>query len=191
MGLLNVSMSYDSLAALAGVGARPGFAPGFASFACHVPCGAKGRAAVAAPAARCGVLLGAAGRRGAAVSPAWVFPPAPPFRRRPLSECGSSAGGQTHPRSLAALVHWGQPHGGHFRLLCRRPSAFAKATADKRAGFIPRRSRRDRPTFSNLSGLGVPCLRLGKLGQRRLKAVFHHSPSSSCSRRSVRAEPLA
>ena len=46
------------------------------------------------------VILGAAWGGGAAVFPAWVFPPAPPFRRRPLSECGSSAGGQTHPRKF-------------------------------------------------------------------------------------------
>ena len=71
-------------------------------------------------------------RRGGAglrFPPPGFSPRRPPFEGAPF-RVRIIGLGQTHPRSLAALVHWGQPHGGHFRLLCRRPSAFAKAMAD-------------------------------------------------------------
>ena len=49
---------------------------------CHVSCGAAG--APLNPLPLRGAGFSAAGRREAAVSPALVFPPAPPFRRHPL-----------------------------------------------------------------------------------------------------------
>ena len=77
----------------------------------------------------CGVFFARRGSGGLRFPPPGFPPRSPPFRGAPFL-CGSSTGGKTHPRSFASLSHWGQPHGGHFRFFCRRPSAFAKATAD-------------------------------------------------------------
>ena len=68
----------------------------------------------------CGVWRG--GEAWGAVSPALVSPPAPPFRRRPLFSADHRPGGKPIPVRSLALPRWGQPHGGHFRLWCRRPS---------------------------------------------------------------------
>ena len=107
-----VSRSYAPLAALAGDGARPGSAPGFAAL--RLSRTLRGWRARRCSRSRLrGAGFGAAGRRGAAVSPALVFPPAPPFRRRPLF-MRIIGRGKTHPRSLTSFVHWGQPHGGQF-----------------------------------------------------------------------------
>ena len=58
------------------------------------------------------------------------FPPCTPLSEAPFSSAVHRPGGKPIPVRSLALPHWGQPHGGHFRFECRRPSAFAKATAD-------------------------------------------------------------
>ena len=108
-----------------GDGARPGAAPARGR-AVTSPAGLRARRCPPGrfPAGRAarGFYSSAAGRRGAAVSPAWVFPPAPPFRRRPLSSADHRPGGKPIPVRSLALPRWGQPHGGQFRFFCRRPS---------------------------------------------------------------------
>ena len=106
-----------------------------------------GRAVVAAPAARCGFWRG--GGAGPRFPPPGFSPRRPPFpglrplgcghasgRKRPPGgapfECGSSAGGQTHPRSVACAPSLGAT--------ARRPFSFVWAAALRVPPEIPRRS---------------------------------------------------
>ena len=50
------------------------------------------------------------------------FPPGAPLSEAPLSSADHRPGGKPIPVRSLALPRWGQPHGGHFRLWCRRPS---------------------------------------------------------------------
>jgi len=123
---LIISRSYAPLAALAGYRRAQG--PRQREDALSRSLRSYGRAVVAAPpdhaayggCRECGFWRG--GEAGGCGFPRLGFPPGAPLSEAPLSVCGSSAGGQTHPRSLTSFVHWGQPRGGQFRSLCRRPA---------------------------------------------------------------------
>ena len=79
-----------------------------------------GRAVEPAPAARCGFWRG--GEAWGCGFPRLGFPPGAPLSEAPLSSADHRPGGKPIPVRSLALPHWGQPHGGHFRLWCRRPS---------------------------------------------------------------------
>ena len=102
--MLGVSRSCDPLTALAGIWARPGAAPPRSRSASRLLRG-KGAPLWPLPLRGAGLCLARRGGGRAAVSPALVFPPAPPFRRRPFSSADHRPGGKPIPvRSLRSLA---------------------------------------------------------------------------------------
>ena len=115
--------------------------------------------------------------------PPWFSPRRPPFGGAPF-ECGSSAGGKTHPRSLTSFVHWGQPHGGHFRLWCRRPSG-------PPAEISPPLTEHPRsPAVLRGPVARPPAVRVPHGSRASTVAAVHARPSANRSRR-LRAWPAS
>ena len=111
------------------------------------------------------------------------FPPAPPFRGSPflLRFIGRW---KTHPRSLTSFVHWGQPHGGHFRLWCRRPSG-------PPAEISPPLTEHPRPPAVLRGPVArTPAVRVPHGSRASTVAAVHARPSANRSRR-LRAWPAS
>lgn len=127
-------MTCAPLVALAGEGARPGSAPGFASSACHVsPAGLRARHCSRSSRPRrlrrvsgVRVLFRRGGEEGGCGSPALVFPPSPPLWRRPFRVRIIGRGGTPSPFGRLRSLTGGNRTAAIFVCLCRRPSAFAR-----------------------------------------------------------------
>jgi len=118
---------------------------------------------------------GAAGGGVHAVSPALVFPPGPPFPRRPLQQ-GTPPGGKTHPRYGGKRLRWGQQHGR----LCVQVAALRVHAATFTPPLRGRRSTTLAPCPQGLARWS---------GRHRLRRVSRLSARSGLARWRPSKEP--
>ena len=124
------------------------------------------------------------GEAGGCGFPRLGFPPGAPLSEAPLSSADHRPGGKPIPVRSLALPHWGQPHGGHFRLECRRPPG-------PPAEISPPLTEHPRPPAVLRGPVArTPAVRVPHGSRASTVAAVHARPSANRSRR-LRAWPAS